>query len=316
MTEITFEFLQELQSALLGLDIDEIKQRISARMDGRDAVGLEMPVGTYLYRARRIDSSFYPQAGLRIRDLSYPPRELSKAGRLNRAGNPVFYCSTSKSPLLFELNAKPGDEFIFSIWRTNEICLLSGLGYSSSVFQALGAQRNVPIWLQGRPRTPPSDLRDLLSEVFAEKIFDGMESKYKLTAAIAELHWGPLEGGARQYAGVLYPSVAMRANGDNIALLPWFVDSNLVWTKSMHILVEAVEEQSFSIKDLDKSLSLGEDGKLVWAGRAGTVLSSPGPFKFVFTAGKDELGDYILGKNNFVGHWLGTDEKTGRSFTA
>jgi hypothetical protein len=193
--------------------------------------------------------------------------------------------------------------------------ILSSLGFTNSVFASLGAQREAPQWLSERQPSTHLDHDDVVSELFAERVQPHERMKYKLTAAIAELHYELLEGGAQRIAGVLYPSVAMWANGDNIALRPWFVNDHLEWKKAIHIRVDARDEKSFSISEIDAARHLDSDENLVWAGHAGVKLTSPSIFSFVFTAGRDEWGDYILGKDNVVGHWVGIEETTGRRFS-
>ena len=68
---------------------------------------------------------------------------------------------------------------------------------------------------------------DYLSALFAEKAAGPTDETYKLSVAIAEIHYGTIEGQSNVFAGVLYPTVAGKANGDNVALLPWYVDSSL-----------------------------------------------------------------------------------------
>ena len=273
-----------------------------------------------MYRARRVQGDFSPASGIEPRDLSYPPAQLCKAGRLNRAGAPLFYASTSKSPLLFELEAGQGEQFILSIWRMDESPILSSLGYVHSVFSALGAQRGAPSWLSTRavePQDAQSNFHkvDLLGELFAQRVQPFELEKYKLTAAIAELHYGLLEGGARQFAGAMYPSVAMWANGDNIALRPWFVDAHMHLTKAIHIRVDSTEDKTFSITELDKAFDVDSQGKLRWVGHTGVRFQTSVSVRCTFTEGRDELGDYIIGKDNVFGHWACVDEMSGRKFT-
>lgn len=315
MPSITRAFIDDLRMQVDSLEIAEIKQRISARMTGRTVAAPEVAAGTFVYRARRVDDSFHPSRSICLRDLSYPPAAMCRAGRLNRQGYPLFYASTSKSPLLFELGAEPGEEFVFSIWRMTASPMLSSLGYTSAVFSTLGATREAPSFLPARDNASTDDVDDLLSELFAERVPSEKYSHYKVTAAIAELHYELLEGGAQQFAGVLYPSVAMWANGDNVALRPWFVAANLKWTKALHIRVDSFDGKTYSITDLDSARDHDESGALKWAGHPGTQTGGPGPFQVVFTAGRDELGDYIYGKDNVVGHWLCTEVSTGRTFS-
>lgn len=124
-----------------------------------------------------------------------------------------------------------------------------------------------------------------------------------------------MEGGQKQFAGVIYPSVAMWANGDNVALRPWFVDSHLKWTKAIQLRVDSTDRKSFAITDLDTASTLDSSGALRWLGKSGIDLpSSFRTGKVVFSSGRDELGDYIYSKNNVVGHWICVNSETGEQF--
>ena len=308
--------MNDLRNRLSSLDIDQIKTEIGERMRGRTIRVPQIPAGAFVYRARKLKST----QGIGVGHLSYPPASICPAGRLNRKGFPLFYAATSKSPLLFELGAQPGEHFVFSIWGMQISPIISCLGYTRSVFNSLGSKREAPTWLSSRPEenTATSNdflAEDILSELFSEKVLPGEQEKYKLTAAIAELHYELLEGGAKKFAGVIYPSVAMWANGDNIALRPWFVDAHLQWKKAIHIKVDSTDGKSFSITELDTAKDLDGSGKLLWAGHPGfRVPPGISSGHCVFTEGRDELGDYIYGKDNVVGHWVFEDEKTGRQF--
>lgn len=310
----------DLRNRLSLLDIDQIKKEISERMRGRTIRVPQIPADTFVYRARKLEGSFSSTEGIGPGHLSYPPAPICPAGRLNRKGFPIFYAATSKSPLLFELGAQPAEHFIFSIWQMQISPIISCLGYTHSVFTSLGSKREAPQWLSSRPEDEAATsndfmTEDILSELFSEKVLSYENDKYKLTAAIAEIHYELLEGGAKQFAGVIYPSVAMWANGDNIALRPWFVDKHLQWKKSIHIKVDSSDGKSFEITELDSARDLDGSGKLQWAGYSGfRVPPGISSGHCVFTEGRDELGDYIYGKDNVVGHWVLIDEKTGRRF--
>ena len=267
----------------------------------------------FVYRARRVDKNFKPGTQTRPSDLGHPPAAGSRRGRLNREGSPLFYASTSKAPLLFELAAQPLEEFVFSIWRLSVRPMLSCLGYEQSVFMSLGAEREPPYSAKALKFDRDPTYEDVLSELFMERVETADAEKYKLTIAIAELHYGLLEGGASRFAGVLYPSVAMSANGDNIALLPWFVEQSVVWMKAIHLKVLGSDGSSFSIETIKKSHELSVSGTLLWTEGSGTVIGETGYVECTFKAGVNEHGDYELGKDG-IGHWLCENKTSGRVF--
>jgi hypothetical protein len=68
------------------------------------------------------------------------------------------------------------------------------------------------------------------------------------------------------FDGLLYPTVQMRANADNLALKPRYVDSNLMFLKAEFVRVKAVREFAFDIDVLDTATELTPDGTIVWKG--------------------------------------------------
>jgi len=61
--------------------------------------------GMKLYRAVKLN-----EKPSHVSRISYPPSHLvTSYGRLNRPGQPIFYCSTHTDPPFFELGLKPGD---------------------------------------------------------------------------------------------------------------------------------------------------------------------------------------------------------------
>ena len=125
---------------------------------------------------------------------------------------------------------------------------------------------------------------------------DNTESyKYKLTTALGELHLGTVND-IHQFAGVLYPSVRMWANGDNIALLPWFVDRHIEFRKALHIRIDRREGSEFSFTYLDAANKFDDAGKLLWLGEMPSWTLQPGQAAiFTCNLGVDDDGDYVTG---------------------
>ena len=98
----------------------------------------------------------------------------------------------------------------------------------------------------------------------------------------------------------------MWANGDNIALEPWFVDKHLEFRKAVHIRIEERRETQFDVDSLDAAHGFDETGNLKWLGR---VKNWPldGPYqkaRVVFEPGTDPDGDYYISKDGRPAHWL------------
>jgi hypothetical protein len=253
------------------LEIDEIKRRLEPLIIG---YGIESPIfsaGAFLYRARKLGSTFSKSMSITHKDLIYPPKRVATLGRLNRAGEPIFYSSLHKESVFFELpDLKEGDELILTFWKTTEQMFVDNIGYTEFAFQQLGAKRALPIW--GPPKAPGStestvnlptlppdvvnvalskdesrEIKEAFSKYFMHKITSDESFRYKLTVAIGEMHLGSIATHNTQFAGILYPSVRMWANGDNIALLPWFVDKHLQFRKAVHVRIKGRIETSIDI---------------------------------------------------------------------
>lgn len=327
----------QIDNNLRSLEIDEIKKRLESIMIG---YAIQSPVfdpGVFVYRARLVAPTFNKAAGITRADLIYPPANAARLGRLNRAGQSVFYCSTQKESVFFEVSdLKAGDEIVLTFWKTTEKMFVHNIGYTEFAFKQLGAKRTLPLW--GPLKAPgsteatvslpqmPKEVRDIalskdqnreikeaFSKYFMRKVATDESFLYRLTVAIAEMHLGTIVSHKTQFAGILYPSVRMWANADNLALLPWFVDGHLEFRKAVHIRIKSRSETSIDIDYLDAAHEFDDTGKLNWLGRvrAWTLQPKQGA-KFLGVAGTDEDGDYTIGKDGQPAHWTAEDMATGK----
>jgi hypothetical protein len=228
-----------------------------------------------------------------------------------------------------------GDELIVSFWKTTDKMLLNNVGYTEYVFKQLGAVRTVPNFGSSQPSEKEqtvalqtisnearalalssdenSEVKEAFSEYFMQKVTADESYRYKLTTAIGEMHLGDISNHEQQFAGILYPSVQMNANGDNLALLPQYVDTKLEFRKAVHVRITDTGEKQFKIENVDAAHSFDENGKLAWLGRVKNWTLDK-PFqraKLTLTAGLDEDGDYTLSSEGEPAHWVATDDSTG-----
>jgi hypothetical protein len=327
---------EEIEAKIDSLDIDEIKRRLEPFMIG---FRIETPVfdaGAFVYRARQLGPHFRKEHGITRADLIYPPAAKTTLGRLNRVGKPVFYGAMHKEAVFFELpSLKAGDELIVTYWKTTERMFVNNIGYTEYAFEQLGAKRPVPDWNPKEPvgseQTLPlamlpkevaekamsqDDARDFkkaLSKYFTRQVNDDETYRYKLTAAIGELHLGDIKDRNTKFAGVLYPSVRMWANGDNIGLQPWFADNHLEFRKAVHVRIKEKRETAFDVDYLDAAHEFDEIGNLKWLGRVKNwTLNKPfQKARAVFEPGIDTDGDYYISMDGQPAHWVITDIGTG-----
>jgi hypothetical protein len=327
----------DIDTNLGSLEIDQIKQKLEPVMIG---YSIESPVfdpGLFLYRARKIGPNFNKAIGIAPKDLAYPPRHLASLGRLNRAGQPMFYSSMHKEPVFFELrDVNPGDELILTFWKTTQKMYVNNIGYTEYAFEQLGAKRALPQW--GRPTAPNSteqsvgisvippearnvalskdqsrEIKEAFSEYFMHKVSEDESFRYKLTTAIGEMHLGSIASHGTQFAGILYPSTRMWANGDNLALLPWFADSHLEFRKAVHIRIKSKSETTFDVDYQDAAHEFEESGQLKWLGRIRAWPLQPKQAgKFRCVVGLDTDGDYVIDQEGTATHWEAVDIVTGK----
>jgi hypothetical protein len=331
--------LNDIDANLGVLSIDDIKRRLSPLMVG---YGIESPVfdpGLFLYRARKCDPIFHKGVRIARKDLIYPPTNLAKLGRLNRAGCSVFYSSAHKESVFFEvLDLNPGDELILTFWKTSERMFVNNIGYTEHVFARFGAKRSMPMWRPevAPPKAPtatqtvqlpmvPTEVREAalssdknraMKEAFSSYFMRAVTKedeayKYKLTVALGELHLGSIVTHDTQFAGVLYPSIRMWANGDNLALLPWFVDAHLEFRKAVHVRIKSKTDTTFDIDYLDAAHGFDVAGNLNWLGRIRKWTLQPKQIgKFILEAGRGADGDFALSQDGVPCHWIARDAAT------
>lgn len=330
--------LADIERNIECLDIDQIKDRLNHHTIG---MALRVPIfdaGTFLYRGRKIDSSFNKSAPMPYSSLIYPPSHLARLGRLNRHQQSVFYCSSDKGAVFAEIqNLKPGDEIVLSFWKSTERMILNNVGYTEQVFRELGATRPLPEWQSTRgdiasgnveqvPLTQfdPEDIASLiasdpnrllletLSKYFTRVSDGGGNAIYKITTAIGELHLGDIASHSLQFAGLIYPSVRLWGNADNMALQPWFVDKHLQFRKAVHCQITEISDERVSIRTLDHANAFDADGNLVWKGRMPVWQLGPGKqARMTLEAGVDADGDYVISAEGIPSHWTVVDVGTG-----
>jgi large subunit ribosomal protein L30 len=328
---------KHIEDNLASLEIDEIKQRLEHLLKGYSTESPIFDPGVFLYRARKFGPTFNKGTGITHSELTYPPKHLTRLGRLNRIERPVFYASVHKESVFFEVqDLKTGDEIIMTFWKTTEKMFVNNIGYTEHVFRKLGAKRIPPQWGGQGVESPdshrahiglstmPADvlakalsrdqkraIREAFSEYFMQSVGPAETDKYKLTVAIGELHLGTINE-RDPFAGILYPSTRTWANGDNLALLPWYADKHLEFRKAVHVRITKRAHTSFDVNFEDEAHEFDATGELNWLGRMRKWDVQPRQkAKFTVAAGVDEDGDYVIDKHGNVCHWEASDAETG-----
>ncbi len=290
---------------LNGTSIDEIKELLTPIFRGYVVKAPCFNLGLPLYSGRLGDKS------ANISELSYPPARLTPIGLANRPKEPVLYCCTAREAVFFELQPKVGDTVALAHWVTTAPLMVNYVGYTRRVLDALGSTRPVASW-GSEPSAPTGDqqeIMDFLSDVFTQIVPPGEEQLYnKLTVAVAENLFA-----GDPFDGLLYPSVRMRANADNIALKRRFVDDHLRFLKAEFIRIDAIREFDYDITLLDTAPEITTNGTIEWyivssdtkkllSRRYGTV-----GWQEFLRQKKDILSNYDSAKENSVNRPVHTE---------
>jgi hypothetical protein len=127
---------------LRNLTIDEIKMHVWHLLADLVMRTPEAAVGESIFRARVFPTKTPPEF---FSDIGLPPASvITRNQRCNRAGQHIFYCTTSRAAALWENHIIPGDYAAISMWRLTKPCRLNLVGYSEDTFWKLGANRDMP----------------------------------------------------------------------------------------------------------------------------------------------------------------------------
>lgn len=251
-------------------DIELIRDQISRLMKDYRRTPIRHQAGTLLYRGRAFSKS--SEKPLRIADIALPPISTStKFQRANRPGDPKFYCSLTPNALPFELRMERGQFIAIGTWQITTEMLTLPLGYSPKSFDKLESWRSLPTWLEHEPDPAQRLLKNFCCDNFTAQIPDDQAHMYKISAAIAEVLLSEKRVSAHEgipVSAIQYPSVAMYADDDNLAVCPTFVEHHmrLVHIEFWEMLGRAFE-RDFGMKMLDHADSFGTEGEIEWKGR-------------------------------------------------
>jgi hypothetical protein len=144
------------------------------------------------------------------------------------------------------------------------------VGYDASVvFEALGSSRKFPVLSPDRSNIRGASERDqrnhaalrFFSQLFMEVVPVGEEFRYKISICLAELFMSD-----ERIAGLMYPTIAMYADSDNIVLKPQFVDSHLTFDSAYYFAVTGVEPKRIHTQCFAVCVCADGGGHLKWIG--------------------------------------------------
>lgn len=230
--------IKELRSLDLrrdGVSVDNLRSRLFDLLENYASRTIYLQSNVNIFRARRKPKGEGEELFRHIRELWYPkPSCLTRPGRLNNIGQPLFYCSTDPGTSIFEIRPEVGD--LVAVLECEAIAGASPVLIAVDIYEQLG-RLGVKI-----DEEPGGDsLRDLrksigssawqknrlievfISDEFKKVVAEGYEYEYKLSIAMAEFLFD-FGGDSFGVDGIAYPSVRSDLRNVNIALLPRAVD--------------------------------------------------------------------------------------------
>ncbi|MEZ4453012.1 MAG: DUF6602 domain-containing protein [Nannocystaceae bacterium] len=189
--------------------------------------------------------------------------KLTNTRLLTSPHSSAFSCSNSREAAVFSLAPRPGDTVTIVHWRTTKPISLGCIGYSSHLFESLGASRTLPEWtsltepLGVNDTSRYSEILEYLAILFAGN--GAADSRNRVIAAAARLFLaGPM------FDGIIFPATTMRANADETRLRPGLNASRLAFVKAEHFRIASEVEFSYSTQSRDVALELTNDGLIEW----------------------------------------------------
>jgi hypothetical protein len=270
--------LEALESgSFSSLGDDELREKVKQIHTGFVVQAPILPEGTLIYRAVRVTQRPSSKA-----HISYPPPEVvNKCGRCSRAGEVIFYGALNQfASCLQECSWRPSEFFAVSAWLTKEKMAFNHLGYSTVVLKSFKALRELPYFATIHNDSDRNLLiRDWQAKIFTQRVPSGDEHLYRLPITLKEAAlWKigqPHPTGPDLLSGIIYPSIAMWALGDNVAILPSEVDKKMALLEVILLTLDSVDliskddgstDTRMQVKTYDYARE-GDDGRLVWGQR-------------------------------------------------
>jgi hypothetical protein len=276
---------EALRADLSKASIDDLKRILAPAIEGRLVTVPVLNAGTPLYRARVTGKPTH------IKDVSYPPASLTRLGRANREGAPVLYCSAAREGALFEVRPRVGETVVVAKWTTTAPMVVHQVGYSTNAINQLNSSRTPESWAvfsEEPGGAAHAEITDFLATAFVRVIErDESAEFYKLSAAIAEMLFAQ-----DMFHGLLYPTIALAANSDNLAVKPSFADQHLAFVDAEFFQINKVRGHGFEVIPHDLAQSVGADGAISWRGRPRRLVLAP-------------FGTLVLTAEN--GRWVARD---------
>jgi hypothetical protein len=249
-----FEHIESLDLRMTEVQYIIEKLRLTL-MAHRISIQIESP-GRTVFRIRVVKSLGDCNS---TEDITYPkPNFVMNFQRANRPNRPMFYCSNSVITPFFEVSLEVGSLVVLSKWITKEVLPIKRVAYNIDYLKHLGSDRSSVNIVDETEQN--NFISNRLSMMFIQNVSSGHEYIYKPSVAVTEVFMQPIKLKAPlskngylpdHIPAVLYPSVAMWGNGDNLAIIPTYVDQYMELIQIDLLKVLEKREKSFKVVTVD-----------------------------------------------------------------
>lgn len=266
------ERIQEFEELDINCSIEEIKLVLNKVMLGYKCLTRVMD-SSYAFRARINPNG---ENFREVSELWYPPKEKVKTqGRLNKAGESIFYISASSDIATLEIRPEIGDVITILGVKLKDFSKkphVMELGLAETASQ-YGINNDIHLIENTNLKETFKDdeqikknliIRGFLMRNFTKIVSIGQEKEFSKSIAIAEILME-----SEKIHGILYPSIAgdgsRKGGGMNMAIKTKYTDelfmSDHVWTA---VVEEKYEKYGYVMRHLQKAKCIKE-GSIIWS---------------------------------------------------
>ena len=286
--ETAIEFIAKLRGlALKDISLKELDELIDGVFHMIPFSLGVIPKDTLLYRARvnKKDKEFLHLDELTLRK----PNDVKSFGRANQPEESIFYCSTNMNLACGEVlqdmkySFQPKYEAGFatvSVWKVLKDIRVAPIYYSEKVTKVRkdiadykeGNRKQVRDWNHVSHST--LDVSDLIMEFFCDEFSKSdinYEDDYKFSVSYTRRlqHANTLiapQHEKERFDGIVYPSVALKFAGDNVALFDDNLYSKIKFETAYEVVCTHFDFEIGSLNSffLHEIESIDEKGNIVW----------------------------------------------------
>ena len=243
-----------------------IKEKLSWLLSFYDVINYKLCYEFGIWRAVKCDS---PDGFENVKDLSFPPKESTKAGRLNEPKEPVFYAAFIIHTALEEVGAKEGDYVHVSFYKIDNNTGLRGC----VVGEILRVHRSGRAMLSdklgeslNRILTPMSKYEGrkyIFMDAFLASMLsneNASKNDYLHTRILGKL----LMNSVKDIDAMVYPSITLEG-AVNVAIKTKAVSSTLTLNGNSVIKInKRYDHGIFDFSIVKHSNKKNSDGTIVW----------------------------------------------------